>query len=578
VIIKSSQRSGAGELAIHLTKAVDIDGHSQTVHITSSRYVLHEEDVSASLKDMELMSKVAPRCQKHLYHISVSPEQPMSAPEWNRLWDAYETEFGLQNLAYIEVTHDHLAHDRPPHKHRVYERVDTTEEKAVQLSYTKIRNEKIARRMEHEFGHKLTVGKHNRTVMRHLQQEGFEEVVRWMESGHAHDVKRPIAQKNPNDHQQEKRTQITIGQVQEDLQTAWRESDSGRSFQAAIAERGYVLARGDRRDFVIIDAAGGTHSPRRRLGINAKELRERWADLDPNALPSVEQIHQERSHRPPRIDTSNPDALRQLEERKAETDREIARLEAEQAGERTRQRTTEAKNATATFQGVAAEAVVATHSAFIPASDTDKEHDQRRQIEAMQHWQKSAGSERSKPQERAAVWNEAESWGISKTTLEVLKTYSGTKATEERDKRIDAALDAEAVPEPTAASAYRTGLGQRIREKGRRYYRSADRWLTERLAHFGYSRTETRQVLAASSPELMNKPPGERVSYLRRLIDRAYCEAEHAAPEMSEKKTARSAPGQPSTSQDSRPPKDAKPQSPPPSENSSPERSRKPRR
>ena len=49
-----------------------------------------------------------------------------------------------------------------------------------------------------------------------------------------------------------------------------------------------MLARGDQRDFVAIDPAGGVHSVARRIeGAKAADVRRRFADLDPKLLPSV---------------------------------------------------------------------------------------------------------------------------------------------------------------------------------------------------------------------------------------------------------------------------------------------------
>jgi DNA-binding transcriptional MerR regulator len=58
-----------------------------------------------------------------------------------------------------------------------------------------------------------------------------------------------------------------------------------------------AVARGDRRDFVIIDRAGDDHSLARRLGIKAAEVRSYMADLDPASLPSVEQAKQLQAER-----------------------------------------------------------------------------------------------------------------------------------------------------------------------------------------------------------------------------------------------------------------------------------------
>ena len=51
-----------------------------------------------------------------------------------------------------------------------------------------------------------------------------------------------------------------------------------------------MLARGDRRDFVIIDQAGQVHSLGRQIhGVKAAELREFMKGIDPQTLPTVEQ-------------------------------------------------------------------------------------------------------------------------------------------------------------------------------------------------------------------------------------------------------------------------------------------------
>jgi hypothetical protein len=50
-----------------------------------------------------------------------------------------------------------------------------------------------------------------------------------------------------------------------------------------------ILARGDRRDFVVIDHAGGMHALGKRiLGIPASQIRDRLADVDRDELPTVE--------------------------------------------------------------------------------------------------------------------------------------------------------------------------------------------------------------------------------------------------------------------------------------------------
>ena len=84
-----------------------------------------------------------------------------------------------------------------------------------------------------------------------------------------------------------------------ELTDLWNKADSGRAFAAAVEERGYILAKGDRRDFCIVDRAGDAHSLARRLdGVKAKDVRERMADVDRDSLPTVTEARTEqREHR-----------------------------------------------------------------------------------------------------------------------------------------------------------------------------------------------------------------------------------------------------------------------------------------
>ena len=314
MIIKSSSRSKASELASHLTNSEE----NEIIDFSDTRGLL-AKGVHDALEDMELLSKLSPYCQKHLYHVSINPEEMLRAEDWKTVWKKYEAEFGLTENAFIEVTHIKQGRE---HKHRVYERVRFEDGQAVSLPHTYQRNEKIARILEYELGQPLTLGKHNRSVMKRLQAEGRDDVVEWMQG--AEKQSRPVAIANSTDQQQAKRTGITVAQVRNDLKQAYENSQTGAVFSSVIAERGYLLVRGDRRDFVIVDRAGGVHSPRRRLGVKAKELRDRWQDIDYERLPSVKEVQ------PQRIKRKSLDGRRAAFQKEQETVlREIVAVEEE---------------------------------------------------------------------------------------------------------------------------------------------------------------------------------------------------------------------------------------------------------
>ena len=81
--------------------------------------------------------------------------------------------------------------------------------------------------------------------------------------------------------------------VDADLAWAWANACSGAEFLFLLEERGYQLAKGDRRDWVVLDPMGGVHSPARRLRIRAAEIRERTRDLEEVEFPPIDAFRAE---------------------------------------------------------------------------------------------------------------------------------------------------------------------------------------------------------------------------------------------------------------------------------------------
>jgi hypothetical protein len=78
----------------------------------------------------------------------------------------------------------------------------------------------------------------------------------------------------------------------QEITQAWRASDSPEAFRAALAQRGYILAEGDRRGLVVIDRYGDVHSLARQ-----RELKAKLAPLA-DQLPTVDQARVlQREHR-----------------------------------------------------------------------------------------------------------------------------------------------------------------------------------------------------------------------------------------------------------------------------------------
>jgi hypothetical protein len=147
---------------------------------------------------------------------------------------------------------------------------------AIRMDHNFRTHELVARELEREFGHARVQGAH-------VERDGKP---------------RPARTPGHDEMQQAARTGLKPKEAKEQITTLWRATDSGQAFKAAIEEKGWILARGDRRDFVVIDPSGGTHSLARRVdGAKAKDIRERMADLDASSLPSAQEaVAQQKAH------------------------------------------------------------------------------------------------------------------------------------------------------------------------------------------------------------------------------------------------------------------------------------------
>lgn len=150
------------------------------------------------------------------------------------------------------------------HMHAVYSRIDVEEMKAINLPYFKNKMRDISREVFIEQGWKIPRGLMN-------SQE------------------RDVSNFSLQEYQQSKRAGRDPRAIKAAFQDAWNISDGTSAFKNALEERGYSLAKGDRRGFVAMDHTGEIYSVARWAGIRTKEVKERLGD--PKYLPSIEETN-----------------------------------------------------------------------------------------------------------------------------------------------------------------------------------------------------------------------------------------------------------------------------------------------
>ncbi len=259
MVIKGTSCAGAKRLAVHLTRT-DTNERAEVKEIRG----VTAEELRGALLEMEAVA-AGTRSTKPFYHGSINTraEERLSDEQRMHAIDRLEAALGLTGQARVVVVHEKEGRE---HCHIVWSRIDLERMAAISDSHNYRKHEEVARALEREFGHERVQGAH-------VEREGKE---------------RPQRTPSHAEMLQAERTGLTPQQVKEQISELWRGSENGQEFAVALWNAGYVLARGDRRDYVVIDPRGGTHSLARRVeGARIRDIRERMTDLESERLPGI---------------------------------------------------------------------------------------------------------------------------------------------------------------------------------------------------------------------------------------------------------------------------------------------------
>ena len=215
MILKGSQRAGGIQLANHLMNEADND------HVT-----LHElrgfvaGDLHGAMKEAHAISRGTKRCRQFLFSLSLNPPERENVPV-RAFEDAIaqvENKLGLSGQPRAVVFHEKEARR---HCHAVWLRVDTSRMRAINLPHFKSKLRDQSRDLFLENGWKLPKGL---TDKKQRDASNFT-LPEW---------------------QQSKRTGLDPKTMKALLQGCWNKSDDLKSFQVALEEQDFVLAKGDR--------------------------------------------------------------------------------------------------------------------------------------------------------------------------------------------------------------------------------------------------------------------------------------------------------------------------------------------
>jgi hypothetical protein len=269
MILKGNQRGGGQQMAAHLMNSYD----NERVEIADVRGAV-AQDLSGAFAEWDAEAR-GTRCRKFLYSLSLNPDQSqghLTREQYVELLDRTERSLNLVGQPRAVVFHEKRDKDGVlrEHCHAVWSRIDTEKMKAVQIAHDRLKLRTVAREFARDHGLELPDG-----MRKDGKRDRFNDRAK---------------QENLGERQQKERTGISKEQRMADIATCWKETGNGAAFVQALEAKGYYLARGDQRAFVVVDLHSEVHSLSRQLsGIaKSKELKDRLAGYPLDKLPDVE--------------------------------------------------------------------------------------------------------------------------------------------------------------------------------------------------------------------------------------------------------------------------------------------------
>lgn len=250
MVINGHSRSNGAFFSKHLMKAED----NERVEVKEIRGLM-AQDVKEAFLEMRMIA-AGTGAKNYFYHANLNPREGehLTPEQWTIAVDTLEKNLGLEGHARFVVEHEKNGRT---HQHVIFSRVNPDTMTTVSDSFNYLAHTDTARELEQLFDHEPT------RVPPAPERDRFKdwETFRAQESG------------------------IDPKEMKAEITALWQQSDSGRAFQAAVEEKGYLLAKGDRRDFILIDQEGDIHSLARWVdSAKAADIRAKMGDLDRDSL------------------------------------------------------------------------------------------------------------------------------------------------------------------------------------------------------------------------------------------------------------------------------------------------------
>ena len=248
MILKGSQRGGAKALADHLMNDRDND-HVTVLEVSG----FMADDLHGALSEAHAISK-ATKCTQFMFSLSLNPPQDHVGSEQDFLdaADCAEKALGLNGQPRAIIMHEK---EGRRHAHVVWSRIDGDAMKAINLPHFKNKLTSLSRELYLDHGWVLPEG---------LQTNGGKSPLNFSLA----------------EWQQAKRIGLDPREIKQVFRDAWERSDNLSALGNALGERGYFLAKGDRRGFVAVDVNGAIYSLPKWISEKSKAVTQKLGSPD----------------------------------------------------------------------------------------------------------------------------------------------------------------------------------------------------------------------------------------------------------------------------------------------------------
>lgn len=266
MIIKAKSRTGGKALGDYLLSegryAKNAD-KNEYIEIWEGLGVEHGLMLQTLLQGWQISAERTD-CQKPLYHMQMrtGDGEALTREQWLYAVNTLTDRLGLDGHDRAIVAHTMDGHQ---HVHVVWNRVNADGEVA-ELRFDGQTRVAVARELEREFG------------LRQLRERG---------QGRLNEREQAIATRYGKDPEEIKAT----------IQDCYHNAENGQELQDHLAAHDMLLAKGNRRDFLVVDEDGIYYALGRVTDEKAKAVREKLADLDREALPSLEDAREQQRDR-----------------------------------------------------------------------------------------------------------------------------------------------------------------------------------------------------------------------------------------------------------------------------------------